>query len=438
MLIQFTMKNWMSFRDEVCFSMVAGGERRHRNRVPQLKKYGIKVLPVSAIYGGNASGKSSFFKAFQFLEEVVTGSFGPHKKIRVEPFLLDKESKETPTEFIVEFLYQKNIYKYEVAFQENKVIKERLIKVLSKDEQILFDRFLNKKNRLGEKNSKKNYDMIEAVKDSTRENQLVANYVFLQIAPPYVRDIFAPVIIWFTRLIVLSPSDSFGTGEINDKMADLLFKFDTGLSKVEYEEIEVDSLNMPKTLLNKLPNMPEDIVINALNEDEYITLSMEEGEPKAKRLISLHKSYDGSNDIPLGYSKESDGTKRLFQLLPALYMLVERQSPLVIFIDEIDRSLHHKLIREFLELYLNRCDNELVSQILFTTHNLMLMDQNLFRKDELWFTERMPTGVSRIQSLVEYQGVRVGGNIVKSYLNGRFGGVPKISIPKTIRDRYNG
>ena len=125
-------------------------------------------------------------------------------------------------------------------------------------------------------------------------------------------------------------------------------------------------------------------------------------------------------------SQESDGSQRVIDLLPAFLMISAAKSRKVFVIDEVDRSLHTLLTKRLLETYLSSCSAESRAQLLFTTHNVLLMDQRLLRRDEMWVTERNADGVSSLFSFSEYKDVRYDKDIRKSYLQGRLGGVPRI------------
>lgn len=130
--------------------------------------------------------------------------------------------------------------------------------------------------------------------------------------------------------------------------------------------------------------------------------------------------------------QESDGSQRVIDLLPAFLELSATQSEKVYVIDEVDRSLHTLLIRCLLEGYLAKCSQNSRSQLLFTTHNVLLMDQDLLRRDEMWIAERNAEGVSSLLSFSEYKDVRYDKDIRKSYLQGRLGGILRILLQSPI------
>jgi len=159
--------------------------------------------------------------------------------------------------------------------------------------------------------------------------------------------------------------------------------------------------------------------------NDRFLVTRQNGELKAKKLISFHKDIKGQ-DIKFDMQNESDGTQRSIDLLPAFLDLSTQSSDKVFIIDELDRSLHTLLTRRLLEGYLLACGPKCRSQLLFTTHDVLLMDQDLLRRDEMWVAERDSNGSSTLISFSEYKDVRNDKDIRKSYLQGRLGGVPRL------------
>lgn len=138
MLLNITIENWMSFKEKTSFSMIAGLERQHRDRTTSLKKYKTRVLPIAALYGGNASGKTNFFKAFSFLRRFIVSGPRSEGVILVEPYLLDDKSVEGPTRFSIEILIDEIIYEYSIAITKTHVIEEKLVRITSASEKNYF------------------------------------------------------------------------------------------------------------------------------------------------------------------------------------------------------------------------------------------------------------------------------------------------------------
>jgi AAA15 family ATPase/GTPase len=203
----------------------------------------------------------------------------------------------------------------------------------------------------------------------------------------------------------------------------LLRHLDTGILRLGAEdtgEMDLDEIKDKKNYL---------MFLEILTGDRYF-ISEKEGKETTKKLIAFHKCDDGT-EIRFDIDKESDGTRRLLDILPAFtagWQLNLRKTRVskIYFIDELDRSLHHLLLRKLLNKYFASCNADSRTQILFTTHDLLLMDQNLFRRDEMNVVERDATGASSVIPLNEYNGIRSDKDLLKSYLQGRFGGIPRL------------
>ena len=131
MILSFSIENWMSFRDRAEFSMVASLERQHGERLPSLMKYRTRLLPVAAVYGGNASGKTNLCKALNFVRSLVVHGTQPEGLIPVEPFRLDSNSAGRPSRFSLEILVEGSIYEFSLAVDEESVLEESLTKILA-------------------------------------------------------------------------------------------------------------------------------------------------------------------------------------------------------------------------------------------------------------------------------------------------------------------
>jgi AAA15 family ATPase/GTPase len=410
--------------------MVASKERQHPERVPKLEKYRARILPIAAIYGGNASGKTNFFRALHFAKTLIADGTRPDSLIPVEPFLLDDESEKKPSRFEFELLIDKTIYAYSFAVTQKAVLEEKLVKINGSSESVLFDRHGEKLNFHStlEKNK-----FLDFAFRSTRSNQLfLTNSVALNI------DKFKPVHDWFKdTLVMIAPNFRFGFPVLMDKqnplsssMNRIIPLLDTGVSRFGGEAIQMDSVPMPKWLKSDMmENIKEGMSANYWGGPggEYLLISRTNGELVAKRLVAYHLKPDGS-EVGFIMGQESDGTKRLLELLPIFLDLATTGSERVFVIDEVDRSLHTMLLRDLIEAYLGSCSPESRSQLLLTTHDVLLMDQDILRRDEMWVTERDATGASNLTSFGEYMDIRYDKDIRKSYLQGRLGGIPRLLL----------
>lgn len=431
MIISFSLENWKSFRDWTSFSMVATRERQHGDRITHLSKYKARVLPISAIYGGNAAGKTNFFKALSFVKNFVVRGSAPDSLIPVDPYRLDSESPKRPSSFKLELLIEDVIYELSFDVTQKKVVKEKLIKITSSSEVVLYDRC---EDKIKFAKSLDGDTFLHFAFQGTRDNQL-----FLTNSVSQKVDKFRPVYDWFNKkLQLVAPDTRFAFFEdfidennpLHGTMNDVLSHLDTGIVHLGEEEFPFENLPFPEALKNKMheevkEGMTVRFVASATNERFLITRRGDQ--LVAKKLVAFHQGA-GEWEAKFDVKEESDGSQRVLDLLPAFLELSEPESERIYVIDEIDRSLHTILIRQLLESYLLTCGKNSRSQLLITTHDVLLMDQSLFRRDEMWLANRDSEGNSTLDSFSDYKDVRYDKDIRKSYLQGRMGGIPKISI----------
>ncbi|MBC8438788.1 MAG: ATP-binding protein [Deltaproteobacteria bacterium] len=445
MIIEIEIENWKSFRDPTLFTMLASRERQHSERLARINKYKMRILPITAIYGGNASGKSVFFEAINFVKNFVTNGVKPEEQIPVEPYRLDPKFKGLPTKFRFEILVDGIVYDYSFAVTNEKVIKEKLVKITSSSEKILFHR--QKDKLLNLETTANNEDYLNYAFHGTHDNQLfLSNTVFQKIT------LFKPVFDWFKKsLVLISPmgmSDPVTAliskdTPLYETIKNSLYRFDTGIMHLEGEIIPFDSIPMDDKLKDELKKTVTEsthVELVGAHRAERIVLSKKEGEMIAKKLVSYHQSSDGQK-VKFELTDESDGTRRLIELLPGFYNMSNENNAKVYIIDEIDRSLHSLLTRQLLNLFLCSYSEKSRSQLLFTTHDLLLMDQTLLRRDEMWIAERNDQGSSTLISFAEFKDVRSDKDIRKSYLQGRLGGIPNVLINECFtpfKSEYDG
>jgi hypothetical protein len=429
MLLRFSVENWMSFRDEATLDMVATQEEQHSDHIVTAEKYNMKLLPVAVIYGANASGKSNLIKALHFSRKFITEPPKADAPISTKPFLLSKGCSVLPTTFRFQLLIGVTAYEYKFSVTAKSVTHEELKRINATSEETLFRRSDTEDFYLSPKIREK--DEQNFAFRGTHDNQL---YLTNSVSQRLVE--FKPIFDWFDKsLIVILPNTRFGQlSDITDdhhphlkKMKSRLHDLDSGIAAFRQVEISSEG-TLPKELFDAVAaGLKEGQTLPlSLPWDEGVFLRKEKGTIIAKRLAPVHVG-EGGEEILFSFLDESDGTRRLFDLLPAFLLLEERSFPPVFVIDELDRSLHSLLTRNLLEHYLAqpRTDKSR-SQLIFTTHDTQLMTQDIFRRDEIWLTERDRSGASKLVAFSEFKDVRKDKDIRKSYLQGRMGGVPHI------------
>ena len=438
MILTFTLENWMSFRDPVTFTMVGTAERQHAERVPRVEKYRTKILPIAAIYGGNASGKTNFFQALNFAKRFVTQGVLPDARIPVEPFRLDAAVAERPSRFAFELLIDERVYAFEFTVTPKAVLDEQLTLILSTGDKLLY-------HRRGEA-----CDFGKALKRDARLQFAFegtqANRLFLTNSVSQKIDAFRPVYDWFRdRLELIAPDarfqgfeEFFGEGgPLHGAMNQLLPQLDTGIARVCGEKVALDALHLPATIKADLQErVTEGMSVRLLNDGsgDRIILTREGGELQARKLVTWHRRSDGT-EARFEFRQESDGSRRLVDLLPAFLDLALQDSDRVYVIDEIDRSLHTLLTRRLVQAYLDQCTAQTRTQLLFTTHDVLLMDQTMLRRDEMWVAEREASGNSTLTAFSEFEDVRHDKDLRKSYLQGRLGGIPRLTMNPGLGER---
>lgn len=436
MLINFSVENWMSFRDEAIFSMVAGSEEQnHQERLSVLNSES-KLLPIAAIYGENGAGKTAFFKALNFCKYFVTSPL-PHlnSKIPVDNFLLDSETRDDFTKFSFEILADDQIYKFSFSLNKEKILEEKLEVIDDGNEKLIYDR-QNGEDQFD--NDYPNGEFLKFIFKGTRSNQLfLTNAIFQNIAT-YDKN-YQSVYNWFSSLVLISPDSRFiippsqyfedNSFFSYEEMNDILLSLDIK-NYLKDVDISLDSVltEFEKIRLQTSLNEGSYAMRSDHSGNQKIFIFKKNGELVAKKLVTCHLDSKGQ-EVHFEMSQESDGTKRIIDLLPLIREISsDKSKPKVYIIDEIEHCLHHVLLKKIIESFLDRCGQNNRSQLFFTTHDVLLMDRDLLRTDEIWIAEKNNKGVSSICSLYDYQGLYSGEYLKENYLMGRFGGVPDIIL----------
>jgi len=443
MLIKLTVNNFLSFSEEVVFSMVASREKQHAERVFSDEERELRILPVAALYGANGSGKTNFYKAIEFLRDIVLHpAQSPDEQIPVRPFRLDAHREKMPSRFCVEVLAPNDrIYRLTIAATQERVWEERLEHVGRSSDRLIYFRDAEHPLELGTEYS-------ESLPAEAREflafkaRDVLQNQLFLAaLRGRNIRHVDG-IIRWFKDgLQLMTPNTVLKQLEISlsaiaglrQYCVDALHRADTGIAGLGRRDVPLHSLpweDMPmgtdvEKWLRKTIPLGKGMLI-AGSTGERFTIRHEEDGLHATRLTTVHKTKEG-RDVEFFMSEESDGTQRFVDLLPAFYDLGNAEIPKVFVIDEIDRSLHTELTRNLIQAYLSSLTERSRSQLIFTAHDVMLLDQELLRRDEVWFAEKDSSGSSSLIWLGDKKGVRADRILRKSYLKGEFGGLPRIS-----------
>jgi AAA15 family ATPase/GTPase len=428
MLIEFKFKNYRSFRDEATLSMEATGLGMFKN---SLISYGsLNLLPSVAIYGKNGGGKSNVIRAFwlavQFIKNAQRTQH-ENAKIPVIPFALNDYSTDEPTEF--EFIYTLDGIKYWYSFTATKerVYKESLYHSPKGQRALVFNRENQSFNFTEEKAKRK------LISEAVAQNQL-----FFSIACTMNDTACVNAMKWFRELLYFSRDYSDIPKQLLDysnntnmlqAISDYAKAADFGIESMQFEidskEIK-DDLSFPE-------NMPEGVKAALTQFMHILSETSNNSETRLKmnevKATSKHQGInaDGKTVLyPLELSDESDGTRKLMSIAPAIESVLSKGGILVI--DEIEKELHPMLVDFVVAKFQSKQSNPNGAQLIFTTHNTELMNMEILRKDQLYFADKnREDGASELYSISEFS-TRTTDNIRKGYLLGKYGATPDVEI----------
>lgn len=417
MLVEFSVKNFRSFKEKVTFSMEKGvGEELDKNII---NINNLKVLKSAAIYGANASGKSNFINAFTVAILMVRSSntipVGGHW-LGLVPFEFDEQTKKEPTYFEFIFITNGIKYKYSFSADKSKIHDESLEAYYSQKPTLIF-----KRENVNEYTYTSDENKLRDIEAKNTDNKL-----FLSTATTWNYDKTRDAFLWFMNCVdtfnafsMISDKDLKSFSKDNSELKDFTLKLlkasDIVIKDiiVKYEEKDMDS-NMINMLVPPAARSAETPKIKNVN----IEIGHEIIDKNGKS--SIYK---------LNFNDESAGTQIMFALAPFLKRAFEEQK--VIIVDELEKSLHPTLVEYIINIFNNQEINKANSQLIFSTHAINLLDLDIFRRDQIWFTEKnSETGITELYPLDDFS-VRKTENIQKGYLNGRYGAIP------FIEDNFN-
>lgn len=433
MLLSFSVSNWKSIRDELRLSMIATKERQHGDRLVNVAKFHFRVLPTSLLFGANASGKSCFVTALAFMRDLICHRTSLMSR---QPYLLNEKSRLSPSTFAVELLLNDLVYIYKFVCDRKRIYEEQLIEVNSTSEHVLFHRHEDGKIDLDPRFTESTRQRLSVIAEGTR-----AEILFLSNTIDQMMTTFQPVFNWFKdSLQIILPSTKIEplTWFVMDEMLSLynccLPLLDTGIKRIETIKVTLESLNLSideRDQLESLISEKGEVIVAHHREDGIVFIERsDDGSILVKKIMTVHETADGE-EVQFALKDESEGSRRLLDLLPAFCRLPGDRMPMTVVIDEVDRSMHSLLTAALFQLFFDDAGRGLANQVIVTTHDLQLMTQDLFRRDEMWFFERTNQGTALIP-FSDFQDIRYDKVLRKSYLEGRMGGIPKLN-PEIIK-----
>ena len=435
MLISFRVRNFRTFREKVEWSLIASADKtREEDNVVELPGFGLRLLKSAVVYGANASGKSKLVEALDYMKELVFGSSEGGqvgKPTGVEPFKLNPETIQSPSEFEIQFIHGNELYRYGFEVSAMQIEAEWLFlrtekRMRHKSEMELF-------YRTGQDivfNSRQFGGIVnELVKSAAiRENALL-----LSVAAQFNQPRAKAILEWYIHVVTI--------------LKDLDDAVEKALSFLLLRQPA-----FKQSLLNFLSNADLDVEDVLESEQPKFSFQQEkEPIPLGARLRQwssqehasvkiLHRAYTNARELakPIELSllqDESTGTQRMVALAGPVLDTIEYGR--ILIIDELDARLHPNLVAKIVQLFNSKTTNPNNAQLLFNTHDTNLLTSGNFRRDQIWFTEKNRYGEATLYSLADFKTdtVRKGDNLEANYVRGKYGAVPYLgnfnALPKS-------
>lgn len=419
MLLDFTVENFRSIKGAETLSAVAASKSKgkpsnseSRRRVKSddeiaqpfhVEGWDIDVLPVIAIFGANASGKSNVLQAYNYLLKFM--SDGNHDRgAELIPFKLDRQSRESSSCFKLRIVIDRTIYTYSLILNSNRILSEKLEHSLvsTKRDPLLYSRTWNSENQKFDwKNGSDFLGSHVQLEENLHEREpFTILFSKLEIA----------VVKSFARWVGGSSkanfvANSWSNDIYNNKFINVIWSL-SQTSRPEYSTL----LESGKKLLLEFDTGLYDIQIKKSGDNKI-------------DILALHKTEMGEI-LSWKFEEESTGTRNLLSLACNLQLMLEENLPLIV--DELGANIHPNIIREIVKIFQSPKTNPHRTQLIFTSHDNTLQRNNLLRRDQIWFTQKRPDQSTELYSLSDFK-VRNDLAIDKAYLDGRFGAVPFIS-----------
>ena len=408
MLIEFSVENFRSIKDQANLSLVAdsGRERRdtHTTETAVGSARPIPILRSAAIYGANASGKTNLLKALETMQRIVLSSAKELDLLPVTPFRFDAASETEPTTFELQCLAGGIRYQYGFSATRQAVDEEWLYAWPRGRLQTWFERSEKKNVKFGDKL----LGDKEVWRRSTRTNALL-----LSTAVALNSVQLRPLFDWFKTHLRVSLEGDWGSdftieccqGEQKEAVVGLLKQADLAVSDIQLVKEDFSTEMMPRDM----PSALRDAMARELSDFKIVRPQLS------------HLSTEGRT-VEFDLDEESDGTQKIFALAGPWIDALE--NGYVVVIDELNGHLHPALVRFLIELFHNPKRNSKGAQLIFSTHETSILNQEVFRRDQIWFCERNAEQATAFFPLTDFRPRKGLENLERAYLAGRYGAVP--------------
>ncbi|HGG0858399.1 TPA: ATP/GTP-binding protein, partial [Campylobacter jejuni] len=409
------VENFLSIQDEQVLSMVASSDNTfltsHTNNDKKLK-----LLKSSVLYGANASGKSNIIKALAIMKKIVISSANGQRgdKLPIIPFLLGNEDNKS-TKFEIIFIQNDTKYQYGFILNSEKILEEWLLVFgESNRAQKWFERIYN------EKEEKYNYSFGAKFLGSKQlwENSTRDNALFLSVAIQLNNEQLKPVFDFFLKYIRVTCTDSWNDGQ--EVTIDILRQDKQKIiSYLKRADLDIEDIVVEETELNKTNLMQENIPQKI---KQMMQTDLEKGARLKKTDIkTIHTNQQGKQILFDMLELESQGTQKFFKLIGPWVEALEQGYTIVV--DELNTHLHPLMTKFLVNLFHNEDLNKSNAQLIFTTHDTSILNQDVFRRDQIWFCEKQ-NKATKLYPLSDFKVRKDKTNLENDYLLGRFGALP--------------
>lgn len=395
MIIQLTIGNFLSFKEQSTLSLAASALKDIQVSAEDILfnvgDTGLTLMKSAVLYGANASGKSNLIKAFEFFKWYITNSFKDiqaGERVNIESFRLNVETADEPSYFEAIFCYEDSQYRYGFETDNMAVHTEWLYQKSNKKRAKEVELFYREKNKFGI------HPKFSVGKEVVNKKMVRANALLLSVAAQFNDPTAVEIMGWLNDTTIISGSN-------DEKIWNMA-------------AVQLDDSTMKQRIIEF---------------SRYADLGIDTIEKVDNTIISTHTQYDNEGNevksVTFPFRKnESEGTIKYFSLAYPIIDALDNGKRLII--DEFDSKMHPLLTCRIIALFNSKKTNPKNAQLLFTTHDTNLLSANIFRRDQVWFTQKDRYGATELYSLAEYK-VRNDASFEKDYLAGKYGAIPVLS-----------
>lgn len=419
MLVQFSVRNFKTFKDEAKLTLFASNydkTTREADNVFEVPKFGLRLLKSAVVYGANASGKTKLVDAAHFMKEFILKSSKESQQgdpINTEPFRLSTVTAGQPSMFEIIFIHQQEMFRYGFEVTTNAVMSEWLYHRPHTKEVEIFYRD-GQEFAVHPKLFRKGSFFV-------KEKMVRPNALMLSVAAQFNDELAERVIDWLQGFRQLSGLKEEGYMGYSVHRAQELDGKKRILELLRNADVGIEDIEIVAELPDDIPEQLREIILKKVQEERTTFFS---------DVKTFYAKYDDKN-LPVGLeefrmSKQgSSGTAKFFALTGPIIKALEDGE--VLMVDELDSKIHPNLVGKLVELFNSHQTNPYNAQLIFNTHDTNLLDKGLFRRDQIWFVEKNRYGSAALYSLASFktdEGGRKSDNYEENYINGRYGAIP--------------